>query len=95
MTMQNTSIQAYQNDVKPTLGQRQRAVMEALRYRPEFTNNELAEYLQWPINTVTPRIFELRAKGKVEESCRRADGVTGRKAIAWRIKKEIGQTKLL
>jgi hypothetical protein len=69
--------------------------MEALRNRPEFTNNELAEFLQWPINIVTPRIFELRAKGKVEESSRRPDGVTGRRAIAWRIKKETGQTKLL
>jgi predicted ArsR family transcriptional regulator len=93
--MQNTSIQAYRNDVAPTLWQRQRAVMEALRNRPEFTNNELAEFLQWPINTVTPRIFELRAKGKVEESSRRQDGVTGRTAIAWRIKRETGQTKLL
>ena len=92
--MQSTSLTAYFNEVFPTLGERQKSVLIALRERADFTNNELAQYLGWPINTVTPRIWELRLKGYVCESCRRKDGVTGRTAIAWKKKTEVIQTKL-
>ncbi len=92
--IQNTSLQAYFQEVRPTLGDRQRKVLWALCERTELTNNELAQILNWPINTVTPRIFELRVKGLVEESSRRQDRVTGRTAIAWKIKSEHIQTKL-
>lgn len=94
MTMQtnvrDTSLRAYAGDVKPTLGDRQRIVYRALQEQHalgvvSMTNSELAEMLSWPINTITPRIYELRAKGVVVEDCKRACKLTGRMAYAWRV----------
>lgn len=90
--IQDTSREAYEQEVKPILGERQSAVMDALRTREDFTNHELAEFLRWPINTVTPRVFELRQKKLVFENCRRLDKGTGRTAIAWKI---VGQQSLV
>ena len=39
-----------------------------------------------PINTITPRIFELRQKGLVVEHEKRKCTITGHPAIAWRVK---------
>jgi transcription initiation factor IIE alpha subunit len=91
--IRTTSRDAFEDIVKPTLGARQEAVMAALRTRIDFTNHELSEFLHQPINTITPRIFELRKKGLVIESCRRPDKDTGVRAIAWRVKGE--QQKLI
>ena len=49
-----------------------------------MTNTEIAHALSWPINTMTPRIFELRIKRKVEWHDNRPCRVTGKRAIAWR-----------
>ncbi len=88
MTMQSTSLEAYE-EVKKTLSKKQITVFNALKqYNSRtFTNTELAECLGWPINTVTPRIFELRQKSLVKEGCKRRCGITHRTAIAWRIKR--------
>jgi len=83
MTYQETSRIAYRHDALPTLGDRQRVVYEAIQTRENFTNSELSAYLVWPINTITPRIFELRKLGLVIEDCKRRCRVTGRMAIAW------------
>lgn len=83
--VQETSIETYHDEVKPTLGARHKRVMEALATRADFTNLELATYLGWPINTATPRVFELREMGLVVESSKRLDAGSGRKAIAWRL----------
>jgi len=84
--MQPTSLQAY-DEVKRTLGRRQRIVLEKLDYNPTaMTNSELAYALGKTINTITPRIFELRKKGLVMEHEKRKCTITGRTAIAWRVK---------
>lgn len=84
--IQETSRHAYRSEVIPTLGDRQLAVYNELLEAPDLTNSELAGRLNWPINTVTPRIYELRHESPplVEEACRRPCRVTGRTAIAWR-----------
>ena len=85
MPVQDTSLETYYNEVKPTLGARQMAVMEAFKKREEFTNAELAQFLQWPINTVTPRTNELVALEYLVQSRKKICNVTGRMVIAWKL----------
>lgn len=82
--MQDTSLEAYWNEIAPSLGTRQKEVLSVLSAGGSWSNNEIAEKLGKPINTITPRIFELRKAGLVEEAGKRLCGVTSRKVIAWR-----------
>lgn len=66
------------------LGKRQEEVLQALKKLGEATNLEVATYLGRPINTVTPRTFELRKTGAVIEGGKRKCRVSGRTAISWR-----------
>jgi Mn-dependent DtxR family transcriptional regulator len=85
--IRSTSQHVYHHEVVPTLGDRQEVVFNLLRdsQRENWTNSEIAAALEWPINTVTPRVFELRKVGLVSEDVKRQCRVTGRTAIAWRI----------
>jgi len=85
--MQVTSLEAYQ-EVKKTLGHKQKEVYKVLELSSyPLTNSELAERLMWTINTVTPRTNELVEKNLVTEAYKRKCLITGRTAIAWRIKR--------
>ncbi len=84
MGVRQTSRDAY-HGIHDTLGHRQRAVYQALFENGPMTNNELAHALDWPINTITPRVNELAKLALVRESGRRACKITGFKAIAWEI----------
>jgi hypothetical protein len=93
--VQDTSINAYYGEVVESLGAKHYEILKifAANYTRNFTNAELAEELRWPINTVTPRVYELRGRDKnvpikrdnpiIVEVGRRACEVTGRTAIAW------------
>src|SRR3954470_9313503 len=84
MTVQSTSRLSYARDAFPVLGDRQHEVYEAIRNASgSLTNSEIAEAIGNPINTVTPRVFELRGLGLVKEDIRRSCSITGRTAIAW------------
>ena len=85
MPVQSTSVIAYR-DIEPTLGKKQQLIFGVLGLFANMTNNELARYLDWQINTVTPRVFELRKLGLIEEGERRPCDVSGRLSIAWKIK---------
>jgi len=90
MGVRATSRAAYFNDVQPKLGQKQHQVLMTLQMskRP-VCNQELADYLEWPINSLTPRVQELREMGKVEEAFRAVYPKTNRKVIYWKpVKKE-------
>lgn len=66
------------------LGARQLSVLRVIERHPDgITNLEICRELGWPINTVTPRVFELRTAGLVGERCRRVCPITGKRAIAW------------
>lgn len=82
---QQTSLLAY-TSIKGELGPKQAAVMEAIEEYGPLNNRSIAEHLGWPINTVTPRVKELRAKGKVEAAYIGTDSQSGRSAIYWRVK---------
>ena len=47
------------------------------------TNMEIAAGLGWSINRVTPRVYELRKLGYLEQKEKRSCGITGRLAMAW------------
>ena len=84
MTVQDTSAQAYYA-VLQTLGYKQEMVYLKLKEIGNATNNELKQALGWEINTVTPRVNELRKLGIVKEGTRRPCRVSGMTAIAWEI----------
>lgn len=85
MTVQQTSKQAYWNEVQPTLGERHHQVLKALKTRTDFSNNELAHFLNLPINSITPRVKELREKGLVKMIGTRKCKVSGRTVIVWSV----------
>lgn len=79
--MQPTSLTAYR-DVQPSLGERQALVLAALE--GEMTNLEVARKLGWEINTLTPRMKELRDLGLVAQDGKRSCKITGNTAMTWR-----------
>lgn len=81
--IQDTSTKAFKEAVVPTLSERHEAVIDALSKVWEATNLELSQELGWPINSVTPRIHELREMGIVAEAGKRHCKVSGRKAYVW------------
>jgi Mn-dependent DtxR family transcriptional regulator len=84
--IQQTSLKAYLENIK-SLGRKQKQVYHTLLRMKFATNMELAQYLGWSINRVTPRVKELREQGLVEVSDKRPCKITGRTAIEWRVKK--------
>jgi len=85
MVVKDTSLEAY-TYILPTLGQRQKAVFNIIRESNGLTNTEIAHRLGWSINTVTPRVFELRQMKLVELKEKRICTITGRKAMSWILK---------
>lgn len=86
--IQQTSLEAYKS-IRDILGLSQSQVLHVFEIHPavkDWTNLELARYLQWDINRITGRVFELRQLGVLEESRQRSCKITGRTSIAWRIK---------
>lgn len=82
---QQTSLFAY-IEVKPTLGDKQKIVYEALKKFDHMSNQEIAEYLGWEINSITPRVLELRKMGYVRE-WGEVKNKQGRAVKAWEIMK--------
>lgn len=64
MTVASTSRQAY-DKIMGTLSDKQEQVYEALKELTTATNDEIADFLGWPINRVTGRVTELRNKDLV------------------------------
>jgi len=90
---QYTSLASYFGEVLDTLGSRQKKVLEAFTQKENFTNTEVADFLQMPINTITPRTNELVKKGLLREACVRECKITSRKAKAWEIKPQHEEIK--
>jgi len=78
-----TSLLAYQ-EVLQKLGEKQLRVLKCLSTFNSATSMMLARQLDWDINRVVPRIFELRQMLMVKESKTDFCKITGRKAIYWK-----------
>ena len=84
MVVSQTSITAYIQEVLPSLGDRQKKVYYALKRLVYASNSMIAQHLGWSINRVTPRVYELRQKGLVEEYAVLPCVITKRKVKYWR-----------
>lgn len=79
-----TSIEAYNELLKHgKLSDLQRQVLEVLGRAGNFTAGEIANSIHRPINTVSPRLAELRRRGVVREHSTRSCSVTGKRCIGW------------
>ena len=78
-----TSIESFHSLTQDDLGSRQKIVFETLDAHPNRSNRELAELLNWPINTITPRVKELREMGAVARYGIKYDPVTNRNVMTW------------
>lgn len=71
--------------VQASLGRRQQDILFLLNGCPGgLTNDEISERLGWRINTVTPRIKELRELGLVVSGGARLNARTGRPNVFWK-----------
>ena len=82
--MIDTSLDAFQS-IKPELGSRQKVVFDVISYLGTPTNTEINNYLGIPINSIVPRVNELRKKGLVRDAGKRECKITGRLVHCWRI----------
>ena len=85
--LQQTSILAYRSLPTAKINARQQQVLEALEEIQPANNRMLAEHSKLPINVITPRMGELRKKGKVVIDYIGRD-VTGRQAMYWKANNE-------
>lgn len=92
--VRDTSLRAFYGEIKQDLGQRHQQVLWAFTQRENFSNCELAHFLGWEINRVTPRVKELRDIGKLREAGKRTCKVTGRYVLVWELTTEDNQKKL-
>ena len=85
MPIQETSIISLYS-ILSELGDRQKEVLVALKHLKVANNLMISRYLNLPINSITPRINELRKKGLVIKHHVSACPITGRSSIFWIIK---------
>jgi len=82
--VQETSLEALES-IRPTLNSRQEEVYEWLKKWGPANNTMIGQSLKRPINSITPRIKELRNKKLVIESHKEECPLTKRKTIFWKI----------
>ncbi len=82
----DTSLEAYMQ-IQPHLGKAQWHIYRFMFNHADrdFTNKQLAYELKKPINTVTPRVLELREMGLIVAS-KKVLQLNGRWAWAWKVK---------
>ena len=68
------------------LGDKQQKILDTMYLRDNWTNEEIAHYLDIGINRVVGRVFELRQLGLVVPAMKRQCTITGMVVQAWRIK---------
>ena len=82
--VQRTSLEAYQQ-AKITLGDHQAIVWVTIDAHGPITNKQIAMILGWEINSVTPRVLELRTLEQVKFAGYREDPKTGRHEMMWSV----------
>jgi hypothetical protein len=82
--IQETSLKAFR-EILPELGHRQLEVLRVIYNQVTANNNIISKILKLPINSVTPRVNELRKKGLVIMSTVSPCPFTGKSTIWWKI----------
>ena len=82
--VQETSLQAYK-EAKKKLGDHQAIVWATIDAHGPISNKQIATLLGWEINSVTPRVLELRALEQVKYAGQRLDPKTNRPEMLWSV----------
>jgi hypothetical protein len=80
--VQQTSLEAYKQ-AKVTMNDHQAIVLATIDVHGPISNKQISMILGWPINSVTPRVLELRTMEKVKFAGQRQDLKTGRHEMMW------------
>ena len=78
----DTSKESFEK-LKGTLGERQKKVFNLIYSIPGLSNREISEKLLIAINSITPRVKELRDLGLVFELSKKYDETTERNVKIW------------
>ncbi len=84
MGVQFTSLEAFRQAM-PTIGEHQASIYAVSAEHGPVSNKQIATILGWPINSVTPRVLELRTKEMVKFAGQREDLKTGRHEMMWEV----------
>lgn len=79
-----TSMPAYK-EAQKNINTKQQTVLDAISKLGICCDHQIAEYLGWPINRVTPRRGELVDHGLIEMAFRGKDFETGRTVNFWKL----------
>ena len=82
--VQETSLEAYKQ-AKKKLGDHQAIVWATIDAHGPISNKQIAALLGWEINSVTPRVLELRALEQVKYAGQRLDPKTNRAEMLWSV----------
>jgi DNA-binding MarR family transcriptional regulator len=80
--IQDTTLEAYKI-IEPELGNLQHEIYNVIISNPGMSNHDLARFLHWEINRVTPRVKELRDKGLVICGGTKTDRITHKEVMTW------------
>lgn len=78
-----TSLPAYQ-EAQKNINKKQQDVLHAIIKLGICSDHQIAEYLAWPINRVTPRRGELVENSRIQFAFRGKDFETGRTVNFWK-----------
>jgi hypothetical protein len=78
-----TSLPAYQ-EAQKNINKKQQDVLHAIIKLGICSDHQIAEYLAWPINRVTPRRGELIENNRIQFAFRGKDFETGRTVNFWK-----------
>mgnify|MGYP002697746014 CR=1 FL=1 len=82
----DTSESAARDNVQWKMTAKQRVLQLLQKVPQSLTTEEISELLNIPYATVQPRLSELRAEGKVEDSGSRGETKWGKPCIKWNSK---------
>ena len=82
--VQPTSIESFKL-LQESIHPHQKIVLKALTELGRASNKQISNALGWPINTITPRVKELRDMGLVDYASEQYDSKTQRHEIVWSV----------
>lgn len=82
MSVSQTSLVAFE-EVRPGIFGRHWQIYDAMQCGVSYSNTEISQLVGLPINCVTPRVKELRAKNWLIAGPVRACKITGRMVQTW------------
>ena len=83
--IQQTSLEAYES-IKLDLNYKQQVVFDVIFSHQGMSNHDIARFLGWEINCVTPRVLELREMNCIEQEDIKIDRITKRRCMTWKVK---------